>query len=44
MLTWKMEKQVASIRTAKGWLKIAFEAGPRQVGLLQSRKGESGRM
>jgi putative transposase len=41
ILTWKTEKQVVSIWTAKGRSKIAFEAGPRQVGLLQSRQGES---
>jgi putative transposase len=41
ILTWNTGKQVVSIWTTKGRLKIGFEAGPRQIELLQSRQGES---
>src|SRR5580658_3723638 len=42
ILTWNPGRQMVSIRTVKGRLKIPFEAGPRQTALLKSRQGESG--
>jgi transposase len=41
ILTWNTGKQVVSIWTTKGRLRIPFEAGPRQTELLSSRQGES---
>ena len=41
ILTWNTGKQVISIWTVKGRLKIAYEAGPRQADLLKRRQGES---
>ena len=39
ILTWNTGKQVISIWTTKGRLRIPFEAGPRQTELLSSRAG-----
>ena len=41
ILSWDIEGQVVSIWTVAGRLKIAFQAGPRQIELLKSRQGES---
>jgi putative transposase len=41
ILSWNIEKQTVSIWTLGGRLKLPFEAGTRQLALLQSRQGES---
>jgi putative transposase len=41
ILTWHREKTTVSIWSTAGRLKIQFEAGQRQLELLQSQQGES---
>lgn len=41
ILSWKIEKQIVSIWTTSGRLKIPFVCGERQKALLRSQQGES---
>lgn len=41
ILSWKLDRQVVSIWTTQGRLKISFLAGKRQLELLQGQRGES---
>lgn len=41
ILTWNLDSLVVSIWTIRGRLRIAFQAGARQIELLKSRQGES---
>lgn len=41
ILSWKLNKQIVSIWTVEGRLKIPFVTGQRQLELLQNRRGES---
>lgn len=41
ILSWKLDKQIVSIWTIGGRLKIPFVTGKRQLELLKNRRGES---
>jgi IS605 OrfB family transposase len=41
ILSWKLDKQIVSIWTMSGRLKIPFLAGPNQIEMLKSLQGEA---